>query len=177
MAVACYFQWMSDLHDASVETPQERLNRKWAEILQELRVIQAGSQIITGFLLAAAFQPRFEDLDGVGRGIYFSLLGVATATTIVGLTPVLLHRRLSGQGAKAPLVDLGGRLATAALVGVGVTLAGIVLLIVDLVTGLEIGMIAAALTLVVIAWLWVVLPTRVHGRLRDDRPADQSDPK
>lgn len=94
-------------------------------------------------------------------------------TTIVGLTPVLLHRRLSGQGAKAPLVDLGGRLAAVALVGVGVTLAGIVLLIVDLVTGIGMGLIAAALTLIIIAGLWVLLPSRVHRRLREDPPADK----
>jgi len=147
------------------ETRQQRLNRNWADILQELRVIQAGSQIITGFLLAAAFQPRFADLDDIGRAIYFSLLAVAIATTIVGLTPVLLHRWLFRFGAKESLVALGGRLSTAALVGVGVTLAGIVLLIVDLVAGLGVGVLAAAATLVVIVGLWVLLPSTVQRRL------------
>lgn len=147
------------------ETRQQRLNRNWADILQELRVIQAGSQIITGFLLAAAFQPRFADLDDTGRAIYFSLLAVAIATTIVGLTPVLLHRWLFRFGAKESLVALGGRLSTAALVGVGVTLAGIVLLIVDLVAGLGVGVLAAAATLVVIVGLWVLLPSTVQRRL------------
>lgn len=161
-------QSMGDRHD-DTETRQQRLNRNWADILQELRVIQAGSQIITGFLLAAAFQPRFADLDDIGRAIYFSLLAVAVATTIVGLTPVLLHRWLFGIGAKASLVDLGGRLSAAALVGVGITLAGIVLLIVDLVAGLAIGIVAAVLTLVVIAGLWVLLPSAVQRGLGRDR--------
>ncbi|HWL02577.1 MAG TPA: DUF6328 family protein [Microbacteriaceae bacterium] len=159
---------MSD-QDTNTETRQQRLNRNWADILQELRVIQAGSQIITGFLLAAAFQPRFADLDDIGRAIYFSLLAVAIATTIVGLTPVLLHRWLFGIGAKGPLVTLGGRLCAAALVGVGVTLAGIVLLIVDLVAGLVMGIVAAVLTLVVIAALWLLLPTAVQRGLGRDR--------
>lgn len=150
----------------SGETRQERLNRNWADVLQELRVIQAGSQIITGFLLAAAFQPRFADLDTTGRVIYFSLLGVATATTIVGLTPVLLHRWLFGIGAKAWLVVLGGRLAAIALVGVGITLAGIVLLIVDVVAGLELGLVAAGFVLLVIAGLWLLLPSVVQRRIR-----------
>jgi hypothetical protein len=150
--------------DESTETDQERINRNWSEILQELRVIQAGSQIITGFLLAAAFQPRFEDLDPVALAIYVSLLAVATATTIVGLTPVLLHRRLFRTGAKASLVILGSRLSTLALIGVGITLAGIVLLIVDLVWGFSIGLVAAAAALVLIAGLWIVLPARMHRR-------------
>jgi len=148
------------------ETEWQRLNRNWEDILQELRVIQTGNQIITGFLLAAAFQPRFEDLDPVARGIYLSLLAVAAATTIVGLTPVLLHRWLFRMGAKASLVALGGRLAAGALIGVGVTLAGIVLLIVDLVGGLAAGLVAAAATVAVMAALWILLPSRVQTRLR-----------
>lgn len=150
------------------ETEPDRLNRNWSEILQELRVIQAGSQIITGFLLAAAFQPRFEDLDPVAQIIYFSLLGVATATTIVGLTPVLLHRRLFRKGAKESLVVVGSRLAAVALIGVGITLAGIVLLIVDLVWGLTTGIVAAGAALVLMAGLWVLLPSRVQARLERD---------
>jgi len=157
---------MSDA--TSTETRQERLNRNWADILQELRVVQAGSQIITGFLLAAAFQPRFTELDPTGRVIYFSLLAVAAATTVVGLTPVLLHRWLFRMGAKESLVDLGGRLSTTALVGVGVTLAGIVLLIVDLVLGLAMGLVAAGLTLLVIIVLWVLLPSRVQRAIERD---------
>ena len=146
----------------SPESDQERINRNWSEILQELRVIQAGSQIITGFLLAAAFQPRFEDLDPVALVIYVSLLAVATATTIVGLTPVLLHRRLFRTGAKVSLVAVGSRLATIALIGVGITLAGIALLIVDLVWGLLFGVLAAFVVVVLIVCLWIVLPIRLH---------------
>ena len=148
------------------ETVRERRNREWTDILQELRVIQAGSQIITGFLLAAAFQPRFEDLPPVAHGIYLSLVAVAVATTIVGLTPVLLHRRLFRMKAKESLVALGGRFATAALIGVGVTLAGIMLLVVELVSGLLAGVLAAIAAVLVIAALWVLLPARVQLRLR-----------
>lgn len=146
------------------ETPPERLNRNWTEILQELRVIQAGSQIITGFLLAVAFQERFKELSPTGYAIYFALLGTAIVTTVIGLTPVMVHRRLFRAGAKAPLVQLGNRLAAMALVGVGVTLAGIVLFIVQLVAGLEVGLIAAAAAIVVIALLWLLLPEDVRRR-------------
>ncbi len=152
--------------DAGSETLQDRLNRNWGDILQELRVIQAGSQIITGFLLAAAFQQRFDELDPVALGIYFSLLAVAVATTAVGLTPVMLHRRLFRMGAKESLVELGGRLSTTAIVGVGITLAGIVLLIVELVAGLGLAIAAALIAAAVMAVLWLVLPIGVQRRFR-----------
>ncbi|WP_291053049.1 DUF6328 family protein, partial [Herbiconiux sp.] len=44
--------------DGRDETENERLDRNWNELLQELRVIQTGTQILTGFLLAAVFQSR-----------------------------------------------------------------------------------------------------------------------
>ena len=52
-----------DLADGRDETPTERYDRNWIELLQELRVLQTGTQILTGFLLALAFQPAFADLD------------------------------------------------------------------------------------------------------------------
>ncbi len=159
-------QPIPDTHDDGTETLQERLNRNWADILQELRVIQAGSQIITGFLLAAAFQQRFKDLDPVALVIYFSLLAVAVTTTAVGLAPVMLHRRLFRMGAKESLIDLGARLSMTAIIGVGVTLSGIVMLIVDLVAGLPIAIAAAGLAVVVMALLWFVLPDRVYRQVR-----------
>jgi hypothetical protein len=42
------------------ESDSERSDRNWIDLLQELRVLQAGTQILTAFLLAIAFQPRFE---------------------------------------------------------------------------------------------------------------------
>ena len=38
-------------------------DRKWDDLLQELRVMQTGAQLTAGFLLTLPFQPRFADLD------------------------------------------------------------------------------------------------------------------
>src|SRR5699024_8412941 len=47
------------------ETKDERSDRNWGELLQELRVTQTGAQILTGFLLTVPFQSRFTELDDV----------------------------------------------------------------------------------------------------------------
>jgi len=52
------------------ETPKERTNRRWNEMLQELRVAQTGVQVLTGFLLTVPFSQRFGDLDDVQRDAY-----------------------------------------------------------------------------------------------------------
>ena len=50
----------ADPADGRDETLNQRLDRNWIEILQELRVTQTGTQILTGFLLTIAFQPTFR---------------------------------------------------------------------------------------------------------------------
>ena len=45
------------------ETTTEKLDRNWASLLQELRVVQTGVQLLTGFLLTLPFQPRFDRGD------------------------------------------------------------------------------------------------------------------
>ena len=64
-----------DPTDGRDESLNERMDRNWNEILQELRVTQTGTQIFTGFLLTIAFQARFSrahhipdsDLSRTGR--------------------------------------------------------------------------------------------------------------
>src|SRR5690606_31603274 len=56
------------------ETPEQRSDRNWNELLQELRVMQTGVQILTGFLLILPFQSRFADLDDYQRTVYLTLV-------------------------------------------------------------------------------------------------------
>ncbi|MDP3207746.1 MAG: DUF6328 family protein, partial [Rhodoglobus sp.] len=55
------------------ETAKERRERRWSELLQELRVIQTGTQILTGFLLTIAFTERFQSLDSYQTTTYLAL--------------------------------------------------------------------------------------------------------
>nr|WP_242864674.1 DUF6328 family protein [Microbacterium testaceum] len=58
---------IEDLGDGRPETPAQRADRNGTDVLQELRVLQTGTQTLTGFLLALAFQPAFADLGRRGR--------------------------------------------------------------------------------------------------------------
>lgn len=44
------------------ETLGEKQDRNWDDLLQELRVMQTGTQIVTAFLMTLPFQSRFDDL-------------------------------------------------------------------------------------------------------------------
>ncbi|WP_130176700.1 DUF6328 family protein [Cryobacterium sp. SO1] len=145
-----------------VETPEERLDRNWNELLQELRVIQTGTQILTGFLLAAVFQSRFEELDDFQRNSYLVLVVTSVLTTLVGLAPVSLHRVLFRQHAKGRIVRYTDYFVQATLAGVAITVAGIGLLIFDVVLGRVWGLVFGVLILIAVVMLWIVVPRLIR---------------
>lgn len=120
------------LGDGRDETENERMDRNWNDILQELRVTQTGTQILTGFLLTIAFQPRFSELSPTQLTVYLILVSAAALTTALGIAPVNLHRALFRQHAKADVVRIGHLILRAMLVGVAITLTGTIWLIFEI---------------------------------------------
>lgn len=144
--------------DATGDEDEERV--RYRELLEELRTIIPGVQVLFAFLLTAPFSERFADLDDLGRGLYAgALLGVAVAT-VVFVTPAALHRLGDG-------VDRTTRLK----VGVRCTVVGMTLMAASVVTSVFVVVrfvfahtaFAAVLAAVVGAsavGLWYVLPQR-----------------
>lgn len=156
----------------AAESQKERLDRNWNELLQELRVVQTGTQIITGFLLTAVFQSRFEELDTFQLATYLLLVVTSIMTTIAGLAPVSLHRYLFRKRAKDKVLAYADRFARLTLIGVAVTVVGIGMLIFDFVLGRFWGIAAAAAIAILLIAVWVIVPVRVRSADR----AEHSDP-
>lgn len=144
--------------DGRDETPIERADRNWDDILQELRVTLTGTQVITGFLLALAFQQRFADLTTPQVDLYLVLVSLAALSTALGIAPVILHRTFFRHPAKDHVVILGNRLLLAELIVVGLLAIGVTGFIFDFVIGGAAGVVAASLSALVVIALWVVLP-------------------
>ncbi len=140
-------------HDGRDETQNERMDRNWIELLQELRVTQTGTQILSGFLLTLVFQPRFASLDTLQRNLYVALVLLAATTIVLGLAPVNLHRALFHQQLKPSIVRFGHLALRLQLAGVALIVVGTVLLILDVGVGRRAGLVGAAgiFLLVVIA--------------------------
>lgn len=154
--------------DGRDETPVEKADRNWNDILQELRAVQTGTQIITGFLLAVAFQPRFEDLEAYERGLYLVLVVLAGFATVLGLAPVIMHRQLFGLRQKERLVQSANRMLFALLVVVSLLAAGVTSLIFDVVVNQVAGFIALGVALIVLVVFWAIVPRIGHRPARDD---------
>jgi len=144
------------------ETVDERADRNWAELLQELRVLQTGTQILTGFLLALAFQPAFADLPPAQRAFYLALIVVAAVSAIVALAPVALHRIVFRRHVKPEVVAYGHVALMVALVTVSALVVGVVAFVFDVVVGPTAAWISAAALAVLILALWLAAPITVR---------------
>ena len=149
------------------ETDDERWDRNFGDLLQELRVTQTGVQILFAFLLTLAFTQRFTEEDDFERTVYLvALLSAACATALI-IAPVAYHRMLFRQGKKEAIVRSAHKMAGAGLAFVLVAMVCAVLLVTDVVLNRPAALVISGLTLVLFVSLWFVLPAR-H---RDDRPS------
>lgn len=98
------------------ETEKERADRRWTELLQEVRVAQMGIQILLGFLLSVAFTERFTELGTVDRNIYVVTVVLGSAATGTLIAPVALHRFVTGHRMKPQTVEWAARLTITGLV-------------------------------------------------------------
>lgn len=153
---------VDDRADGRDETPNERADRNWDELMQELRVMQTGTQILTGFLLAVAFQQRFEDLDEVQHALYVSLVVIASIATVLALAPVGMHRALFGRRRKPELVRIAAKIVRIDLFVIGILTAGAMTLIVDFTTTRAAGIVTLVVSLVAVVALWLWLPRTVR---------------
>jgi drug/metabolite transporter (DMT)-like permease len=153
------------------ETEEERLDRKWEDLLQELRVMQTGAQLLSGFLLTLPFQDKFGTLDDFQTGLYLGLVLLATLTTAMIMGPVAIHRRLSGRHVKERLVKSAHVLVWGVLTAIALLVTGIVMFIFDMVIDRTWASIAAAVMALVMVTLLVLLPHRLMRHEERDEQA------
>ncbi|MCH0566595.1 DUF6328 family protein [Streptomyces sp. MUM 2J] len=146
------------------ETEEERADRMWVELIQEVRVAQTGVQILFGFLLTVVFTPRFLQLEDTERSIYVVtvVLGACATGALVG--PVSLHRMVAGRRVKPQAVRWAAKLTLAGLVLLLATMASSLLLILRVATH---GTFVPWLVTAVVAWYllcWFALPLWARRR-------------
>jgi hypothetical protein len=146
------------------ETEIERLDRNWNSLLQELRVVQTGVQLLTGFLLTLPFQQRFDVLGEHMRMVYLATLGFSVGATVLLISPVAMHRLLFRRHRLRVLVSAAHRCAYAGLALLGAALTGVTIIIFAAVSNRNVGFIAGACALALFAFFWWVLPLMLRTR-------------
>ena len=137
---------------------EKRLSRNWHELLQELRVTQTGTQILTGFLLTLPFTPRFAELTTRQEIIYLGTMVGSVVTTGLIIAPVAFHRLLFRRRQKPWLVAAADTTAKVGLVLLAVTTSGVVLLVFDVVLSWSMALVASSVTFLGLIVLWAGTP-------------------
>ncbi len=164
-------------HDARErdETPTERLDRNWADLLQELRVIQTGVQFLTGFLLTLPFQQKFSQLDDGQTGLYLATVSASIGATGFLQAPVSVHRALFRRHQRSETVKLAHRMAIVGMALLSIAMTGVAALIFDVVVGRRAAILATVIVFLLLSVLWAVVPLASRGPATNiEEPPGQS---
>jgi hypothetical protein len=151
-----------DEHGVEIERTDEpestRLARNMAELLQELRVAQAGVQILFAFLLSVAFTNRFASATSFQRVTVIVTVLLTTASSALLMAPVAWHRLYFRQGRRPDVIRWGNRFALIGLALLAAAMTGAVLLVADAVVGRLPAIVMASCAAALFAATWIVLP-------------------
>lgn len=153
------------------ETEKERIDRELIELLNELRVMLPGVQVLFAFLLILPFSAGFESLDAVGRDAFIASLVCATISTILLITPSAYHRLRFRDGDKKRMLFTSNRLAVVGLAFLALAMSLALLVILRVVVGSYAGYLTAGVSLLAFAGFWYILP--LSRKIGDGNGADR----
>lgn len=158
------------------ETVEERADRQWQELIQEIRVAQTGVQVLFGFLLTVAFTPVFQRLSSADKVTYIVTVVLGSLATGALIGPVAFHRIVTGRRIKPEAVTWAARLTFTGLVLLLATCTSALLLVLRVAThnALVPWLVGGVLAWYLLCWFALPLWARVRHTTaervdRDDR--------
>jgi MFS family permease len=155
----------SDKDTAELDDVRDRdeLRQRYYGLLQELRVVLPGVQVLLAFLLTAPFAQRFEELDGWGRRSFGLALTSSMFSVVCLIGPTFLHR-LGERTARSARLVWSIRLMTVGLVLLGISLVTAMWSVARLVFGTTTAWWLVTPVIVTMLVLWVILPLSLKHR-------------
>ena len=137
-----------------------------SDMLQELRVLLQGVQVLTGFLIILPFYQGFSALSTSQHAVYLATFGCTLASLIIFSAPAAQHRLQWPLRDRAKFKEFSTRMIVFGMIPLSFALILGADLVVTQVLGAGLGVIAAILAAVAIAGLWWLFPyiERREGR-------------
>jgi Kef-type K+ transport system membrane component KefB len=156
------------------EPDDQRLNRNLDQLLQELRIVLPGVQVLFAFLLAVPFSSRFAKVDGLERDVYFAALLLSALAVALLMAPSMHHRILFRQEQKAYLVSVASVMTIAGMTALALAVVLSLFLVAHFLFGSAAAWTAGGVSFGAFAVLWYVLP--LERRITDRRPDHERPP-
>ena len=84
---------------------EEKRDRQFIELLNELRVALPGVQILFGFLLTVPFAAGFERVTATQKTLLYATLLATAASTVCLIAPSATHRLRFHKGDRTYIID------------------------------------------------------------------------
>jgi hypothetical protein len=155
-------------HELDDQEHRDELRSRYMGLLQELRVVLPGVQVLVAFLLTAPFSSRFAQLDDIGIMLYLIALLAGVGAAIVFIAPTVYHRT-AGRTARSARLVWAIRTTRVGFALLAVSMLSAVLCVTRFVTDGLAGVVVTGLATAVLVGSWVVLPAVTAPRARHGR--------
>lgn len=137
------------------ESNEERLDRELIELLNELRVVLPGVQVLFAFLLTVPFTNQFRRITHEQELVFFGTFLLATVATVLLISPSAYHRLRWRQRDKEQMLQTANRLAIAGMAFLAAALTGAVFLLTDLLFASTAAVVlVTAAVAALLLWFW-----------------------
>jgi len=141
-----------------VEDRKERVDRELIELLNEIRVVLPGAQVLFAFLLSLPFLARFDLLTRLDRDAYYAAFLCTAVGTVLLMAPSANHRLRFREYDKEPMLFWFNKLVLIGSAFLAAAVALAVFLVTDLLFDQSLAALLAALVAVGIVIAWYVTP-------------------
>jgi hypothetical protein len=140
------------------EDRKERVDRELIELLNEIRVVLPGAQVLFAFLLTLPFTGVFATLTGAERDVYFaSFLSTAAGVALL-MAPSTNHRLRFRELDKEQMLFWFNRITLAGTVFLALAVVGVVYVVTDVVFETRLAGLVAGLVAGWFIVFWYVIP-------------------
>jgi Family of unknown function (DUF6328) len=140
------------------ESPKERVDRELIELLNGLRVILPGVQVLLAFLLTVPFSSGFPKATGFERNLYFVTVLLTVASVGALTMPAAYHRIRFREGDKERMLQISNTFAIGGLVLLALAMASVVFLVTDVLFGTAVATPVGVISLAILAGAWFAVP-------------------
>ena len=146
---------------------EKDLDRELIELLNELRVVLPGVQVLFAFLLTVPFTNRFSQITNGQRQVFFATFLLTTAATALLIAPSAYHRLRWRQHDKEQMLRTANRLSIGGMIFLTLALVCAAFLVTDLLFHAAMAALVTAVTAGFFLWFWWGLP--LTRRWQDSR--------
>jgi hypothetical protein len=148
------------------ENEHERRARELIELLQELRVMLPGVQVLFAFLLTVPFSQGFERVSPLQQAVFFGTLICTAVSAALLIAPSVHHRILWRQQAREHRLQVANQLSIAGVILLVPGMVGAIFVITDILFGSMAAFVGTAVITVFFVFVWFLIPIwyRLSGR-------------